>query len=223
MGIQEQVNPASESVALTFFNDVEARTVEAITERIIPGEGGVGGATDAGVVYYVDRAVSGFSTDLQHVYRRGLRELDDLCQRDSGLSFVDLPAEQQDEVLRSFLGLETGEPSAGLQFGIDDQAQGSDGTDAGVSAADRRLVHRLFAVLREHTVEGFFGDPVYGGNRNAVGWKLVGFPGAQWGYTADQMKAGFDATTITVKTLSDLRADLASLPDNSTYNLGGER
>ena len=72
-------------------------------------------------------------------------------------------------------------------------------------------------VIREHTVEGYFCDPVYGGNRGAVGWRLVGFPGAQWGYTAQQMKPGFDATVIPIKTLSDLRRELKNLPDNAQY------
>ena len=69
-----------QTVALTFFNDFEADTVEAIAERIIPGGDGNVGATDAGVVYYVDRAVSGFSVSLQKVYRLGLRELEAFCQ-----------------------------------------------------------------------------------------------------------------------------------------------
>lgn len=64
------------SVALTFFNDFEAHTVEAIAERIIPGGDGDVGATDAGIVYYIDRAVAGFSISLQKVYRLGLRELE---------------------------------------------------------------------------------------------------------------------------------------------------
>jgi len=74
-------------------------------------------------------------------------------------------------------------------------------------------------VVREHTIEGFFCDPVYGGNRDAVGWRLVGFPGAQWGYTAEQMQPGFDATSIPIKTLADLRAELAVPPANEQFYL----
>jgi gluconate 2-dehydrogenase gamma chain len=92
-------------------------------------------------------------------------------------------------------------------FGPEDQAEG----------ADQSLVARLLVVLREHTVEGYFCDPVYGGNRDAVGWKLVGFPGAHWGYTAEQMASGFDGRSIPIKTLSDLRRELGSLPDNATF------
>jgi gluconate 2-dehydrogenase gamma chain len=52
-----------------------------------------------------------------------------------------------------------------------------------------------------------FCDPAYGGNRDGVGWKLIGFPGAQWGYSDEQMKLGFDARTIPIKTLHDLQKE----------------
>jgi gluconate 2-dehydrogenase gamma chain len=193
-------------VALTFLNDEEARTVEALAERLIPGDGQDAGATEAGVVYYIDRALAGVSADLQVVYRLGLRALEQLCQAEHGRPFRRLPAEQQDEIVRRFLGPEVGAAPAGLMFGPEDQA-----------GADHSLISRLVVVVREHTVEGYFCDPVYGGNRGAVGWKLVGFPGAHWGYTAEQMAPGFDGRSIPIKTLSDLRRELRSLPDNATF------
>jgi gluconate 2-dehydrogenase gamma chain len=194
----------SESVALVSLNDEEARTVEAIAERIIPGDDNNAGATDAGVVYYIDQAIGGFSTDLQTVYRRGLRELDVLCRRESGGPFTDLPPEVQDDVVRRHLGPEVQESTEGLQFSPADQPGGA-------------ILRRFFAVVREHTVEGFFCDPVYGGNRGAVGWRLVGFPGAHWGYTAKEMAAGFDGRSVPIKTLSDLRRELKDLPPNDVF------
>jgi gluconate 2-dehydrogenase gamma chain len=201
--------PAAATVdaALTFFNDEEARAVEAIAERIIPGEGQDAGATEAGVVYYVDRALAGISADLQIVYRLGLRGLAELCQAQHGRAFAELTTEEQDDIVRRFLGPETGDPVPGLMFSPDDQAVGP----------DLAVVGRLMVVVREHTVEGYFCDPVYGGNRGAVGWKLVGFPGAHWGYTAEQMAPGFDGRSIPIKTLSDLRRELSSLPSNETF------
>ena len=50
---------------------------------------------------------------------------------------------------------------------------------------------------------------MYEGNRNGIGWKLIGFPGAQWEYSVDQLRPGFDATTIPVQTLTDLRRRFA--------------
>ena len=66
------------------------------------------------------------------------------------------------------------------------------------------FVGQFFRIVREHTVQGFFGDPAYGGNRDTVGWKLVGFPGAQWGYTSEQMLPGVDSRTIPILTVKDL-------------------
>jgi gluconate 2-dehydrogenase gamma chain len=200
-----------ESVALTFFNDEEARTVEAIAERIIPGDEQQAGAAEAGVVYYIDRALAGVSADLQTVYRLGLRALESLSQAEHGGPFRALPAEAQDALVRRFLGPEVGDPTEGLLFSPADQA---------IDANSKRL-GRLLAVIREHTVEGYFCDPVYGGNRGAVGWKLVGFPGAHWGYTAEQMAPGFDGRTIPIKTLSDLRQELKQLPPNETFYTNG--
>ena len=207
--------------ALTYLNDFEARTVEAIAERIIPGEGDDAGATEAGVVYYIDRSITGFSTPLQQVYRRGLRELDAYCKRRYRLSFVELDSDQQDELVRAAIGPEVGAPTSGFLFGPEDQASGEQ-SEMGPEI-DGALLHRLFTVIREHTVEGYFCDPAYGGNRNTVGWRLVGFPGAQWGYTAEQMVDGFDASSIPIMTLADLRAQLKDLPPNQKFYTDAEK
>ena len=55
-----------------------------------------------------------------------------------------------------------------------------------------------------HTVEGLLCDPAYGGNRDGVGWKLIGFPGAQYGYGAEEMRYGADLTTKPLMTLADI-------------------
>lgn len=213
------------SVALVFFNDFEARTVEAIAERIIPGGDGDVGATDAGVVYYIDRAVAGFSAGLQKVYCLGLRDLDLHCRDRHGGAFVELAADRQDEVVGEFLGPESGEAAAASKpAGEDDYDFDSSAEHPGHTLADPRPVgtdhnrlDRLFAVVREHAIEGLFCDPVYGGNRGLAGWRLVGFPGVQWGYTSEQMKEGFDGRKLAIQTLSDLRRNLKSLPRNATF------
>jgi len=213
-----QSSAAQGSKALTFFNDFEARTVESIAEHIIPGEGPDAGASQAGVVYYIDRTIAGFSQNLQRIYRLGLRELDAFCDERYAAHYVDLVPERQDEVVELWLGPATGEPSSGLMFGPDDVKRATEGNGS-TSGLDRKLLQRLFAVIREHTVEGYFCDPVYGGNRDSVGWRLVGFPGAYWGYTAKEMKAGFDGRSIPIQTLSDLRAQVMekTLPPNARF------
>lgn len=207
------------SVALIFFNDFEARAVEAIAERIIPGGDGDIGATDAGVVYYIDRAVAGFSIALQKVYRLGLREFDAYCRRKSGKSFIELNGERQDEFVRRFLGPESAEAAAAHKSAGEDHDFGPG--HGGERTLDKALLERLFAVVREHAIEGLFCDPVYGGNRNAAGWRLVGFPGVHWGYTAEQMKEGYDGRRLPIRTLDDLRRELKSPPDNEVFTSNG--
>jgi gluconate 2-dehydrogenase gamma chain len=182
---------------LQFLNGAEARAVEAIAALVIPGDAEDPGAREAGVLTYIDRALAGAYRSAQPVYRRGLWELDRLCRQRHGAPFVELSPGLQDETLR-----EIGEPPpTHPQFASD---------DSGPHASE--VLYELFAHVRRHTIEGYFADPQYGGNRDAVGWRLVGFPGAQWGYSAEQMTLGFDAAAIPVKTLADLRRERGSAP-----------
>jgi gluconate 2-dehydrogenase gamma chain len=179
------------SAALTFFSEIEALTVDAMAARIIPSDASGPGAREAEAVVYIDRALAGFYRDLQTLYRRGVRELDRLSRESHGAPFRDLDELDQDAVLRLVDALpEAAESRAGSQSGD------ADG-----------LLPQFFAVVRRHTIEGLFCDPVYGGNRDKIGWRLVGFPGAQWSYSAEQMQPGFDARQIPVKTLEDLRRE----------------
>lgn len=178
-----------------FLNDAEAATLGAIVDRIIPADDSAG-ASQAGVVVYIDRLLAGFRQDLQLAYRIGLRELDGLCSERFGARFGDLAEPQQDDVLRMLLGSEI--PT---------------GSGDATGPADLR---RLAAVIREHTIEGFFCDPMYGGNRDTAGWRLVGFPGAHWGYAPEQMALGYDAAReVPVQTLADLRAAVGDQIESS--------
>ncbi|WP_246231924.1 gluconate 2-dehydrogenase subunit 3 family protein [Sinorhizobium alkalisoli] len=176
---------------LMFFNMDEARALDAMTARIVPSEPDGLGAREAGVVAYIDRSVAGYFRDLQGIYRVGLQQLDDSCRAGRGRIFADLLTADQDDVLASL-------DRADTDLTMPAQAAANaDGRDD--------LLARFFAIVREHTIQGMFCDPIYGGNRNFTGWKLIGFPGAQWGYSADQMQEGFDATTIPILSLSDLQ------------------
>jgi gluconate 2-dehydrogenase gamma chain len=175
--------------ALMFFNEEEARTIEAITGRIIPGDAHNPGAKEAGAVIFIDRALAGFFSHLQTFYREGIAALDQFSCSRFGRAFLDLNEGQQDEFLRS---IEGGLEQRSIEGALRDDRSGR--------------LSQFFAVVYEHTLEGTFGDPIYGGNRDAIGWKMVGFPGAQWRYTAEQMRPGFDANQITVATLSDVGA-----------------
>ena len=175
-----------------FFNADETRTLDAVTARVMPSEPDGRGAREACVVTYIDRAVAGYFRDLQGIYRVGLQRLDDCCRAGYGKAFADLTTAEQDEALLAVEGAADSAVSLAAKAML---------------AADRResVLPRFFAIVREHTIQGMFCDPLYGGNRDFTGWKLIGFPGAQWGYTAEQMLEGFDATTISILSLSDLQ------------------
>ena len=146
-----------------FFNAQDAETISALAERIMPGAPGKPGARDAGVLNYIDLALAGAYSDLQNFYRRGLASLDAYCHKAHGAAFVRLDAAKQDEVLVALDEAKTAEfswPSA----------------------------HEFFNTVRVHTMEGMFADPLYGGNKNFAGWRLVGFPGAQAVFTPDDLR-----------------------------------
>ena len=117
------------------------RTVEAAASRILPTTD-TPGATEAGVVVYIDRALTEAYPELAPLYREGCRALDRHARQRSARTFADLAPEAQDEVLSSF---EAGE------------------------APDFRRASLFFETLRKHTMEGFLGEPAYGGNRGLGG------------------------------------------------------
>ena len=96
----------------------------------------------------------------REVYRIGIAAVDRYTNSQFGKNFMDLREEQQDQVI----GAMANGQLDGAPF------------DPNVSATS------FFHNLRRHTAEGMFSDPVYGGNRNLVGWQLVGYPGAQRAY-----------------------------------------
>jgi gluconate 2-dehydrogenase gamma chain len=194
------------SPALMFFNELEARTVEAVVARVIPSEPNAPGAREAGVVIYIDRAVAGYFRDHQALYRAGIQELNDFSESRCGAVFADLSEEQQDAILVELDGQKRG-PSSGDET-LEVTATG-DALRSSPSVNDHSVLTRFFAVVCDQTIQGMFCDPMYGGNHNGIGWKLIGFPGAQWAYSVDQLRPGFDASTIPVQTLSDLRRRFA--------------
>lgn len=164
--------------ALFYFNDNEATFIRAAVDRLIPPDDSWPGAADAGVVSYIDRQLAGSygagakmylegpwvpdapSTQgyqLRHtpaeLYRIALGEIEEAVKSTyGGRFFAELEPAQQDEVLK---GLESG--------------------DLALPSVPSPV---FFETLLANTIEGFFADPAYGGNRGMAGWRMVGFPGA---------------------------------------------
>jgi gluconate 2-dehydrogenase gamma chain len=164
-----------------FFTADEASLVEAVVNRLIPPDERGPGGKDAGCAIFIDRqlagpygradglymrppfmpgaATQGYQLPYSPAgrYRRGLKAIAEHVKAEfAGKSFWELAPQEQDKLLA---GLESG--SIALKD-VDSAA--------------------FFALLLQNTQEGFFADPVYGGNRDMVGWKLVGFPGARYDY-----------------------------------------
>jgi gluconate 2-dehydrogenase alpha chain len=134
------------------FSPHEARTAVALFERIFPADAETPGATEIGVVDYVDRALAGAYRDLREAYRLGLAALDRAARQRYDCAFADGSPDQQDSLIRS---LEAGELP---NFHTPPQRS-------------------FFEMARAHVQEGLFADPLYGGNKDKSGWKVLGYPG----------------------------------------------
>jgi len=164
---------ANADVQGAFFNHDDAATMAAFTERLMPGAPDKPGALDADVLNYIDLALAGAYADLQEFYRHGLTQLDAYCQKTYKKPFVQLGTAQQDEVLTAL----------------------DDGKATGFAWPTAQA---FFNTVRTHTMEGMFADPLYGGNKDFAGWRLVGFPGAQMFYSPTEMasKEAFSRSPI---------------------------
>src|SRR6516164_8017532 len=147
-----------------FFNQEDAATIAAFTERLMPGAEGKPGARDAGVLSYIDLALAGAYADLQDFYRRGLAQLDVYCRKTYGGPFARLAPAQQDEVIKAL------EENKAAEF-------------------TWPTAQAFFNTIRTHTMEGMFADPIYGGNKDFAGWRLVGFPGGQLLFTPEDLES----------------------------------
>lgn len=196
---------------LAFFTPQEAQTVEALTATILPGTPEDPGAREAGVVYYIDGLLwfdRGFGTRTYYrppfamsyegnspptfgnltnmeilwipeemfsrfgwqsiltpreLYRMGIMAVNSYANANHGGTYVDLSEAQQEEIMTALANDEL-DPIGGLPSS------------------------QFFELLREHTIQGMFSDPVYRGNRDLVGWRLLGYPGAQRAYTPIDMQ-----------------------------------
>ncbi|HPG39288.1 MAG TPA: gluconate 2-dehydrogenase subunit 3 family protein [bacterium] len=132
-----------------FFTEEEAKLVEAITGQIIPADDDPG-AIEAGVVFYIDKQLVGPLAAYQADYRRGLPLLQHTCRKMFGKTFLELKWEEQTTVLKA---LESGN--------VDQQEWGE------------QSPQRFFSLLRDHTMQGFYGSPRHGGNRNYISYKML--------------------------------------------------
>ncbi len=126
------------------FLPPQRETFEAATARVLPSDEDPG-AREANVVEYIDRELARPGNEkIKRAMLAGIVALDNYARRLGGRRFVELGAEEQDDILH--------------------QIQ---------KASDRGQDFVKFLVLL--TLEGFAGDPMYGGNLNGAGWKFIGY------------------------------------------------
>jgi gluconate 2-dehydrogenase gamma chain len=164
-----------------YFTSDEARAVEALADRIIPPDPQTPGGKDSGCAVFIDRQLAGpYGSSEGHynqppfmngtkqqgpqsskgpaaIYREALAALDRHCQsKYQGKRFPDLSDQDKDDLLK---GIEDGKVTLGAVDG-----------------------KSFFTHAIKDVQEGFFADPLYGGNRDMAGWKMIGYPGARYNY-----------------------------------------
>jgi gluconate 2-dehydrogenase gamma chain len=171
---------APQAGSYIFFNSVEAAWVEAAVNRVVPADELGPGGLELGIAVFIDRQLAGAygqgvrmylqgpwpaGTPQQGwqmrmtpaaCYRAAIPRIEAHCQAALGAAFAALNDAQQDTVL------------SGLETGVIDLVD--------------LPSHQFFKLFRTNAMEGMFCDPIYGGNRNKLGWKLVGFPGVYGNY-----------------------------------------
>jgi gluconate 2-dehydrogenase gamma chain len=170
-------NTAGSNVAGYVFLDLdEAAFVEAVVDHMVPADELTPKGTDLGINIYIDRALAGgwgkgdrlymqgpwkagvpsqgYQLPLTpaQLYRAGIEATNAHCSKTYGSSFDRLSEAQREEVL---IGLST----AKITF------------DSGLP------VRVFWSTLYQTVMEGMFSDPIYGGNRDKAGWRMIGFPG----------------------------------------------
>jgi gluconate 2-dehydrogenase gamma chain len=165
-----------------FFTPEEGAAVEALVDRLIPADSETPGGKQCGCAVFIDRQLAGAYGSAAGLYwsppflpatpefgpqgpftpaqfyRRALAALDQHCRTTySGKTFAQLPDGEKDQIITA---MENG--SLQLQGQVASKP--------------------FFETLLQDTRQGFFADPVYGGNRDMAAWKMIGFPGARYDY-----------------------------------------
>src|SRR4249919_4120506 len=175
-GASPAAAPDAASPGYSFLNLEEAAFVEALVDHMVPADDLTPKGTDIGINIFIDRALAGgwgkgerlymqgpwklgvpsqgYQLPLTpaELYRAGIAAANAFCAKTYGKSFDKITESQREEFL---LGLQAGK----VTF--------ENGPPARV----------FFTTMYQTVMEGMFSDPIYGGNRNKAGWKIIGFPG----------------------------------------------
>jgi gluconate 2-dehydrogenase gamma chain len=175
-----------------FFNAHQRATIAAAMARIIPTDDAPG-ATEADCIEFLDRYLSGLGfiyakpdgsgfeiltgarergwrqriEILRRKYSEGIEALDRAARSQFKAGFAELGAAQQDEILKALERASAQPASAG----------GPPGEGPALQQTSTETELEFLPLLVMHTRQGFYSDPIYGGNKGRVGWDFIGFPG----------------------------------------------
>jgi len=147
---------------LETLTPAEADVLEAIAARLIPSDATSAGAADARAAHYIDRALGGTLSSFRDAYRAGLASVDVFARASRGGPFAQLPAADQDALL------------------VEMERNTATGFSGGAAT--------FFNLVLAHTLQGTFGDPYYGGNKDFAGWDLIGYPGVRLAVTEAEQR-----------------------------------
>jgi len=202
---------SAQSRPYMFLSQAEVAFLDAAVSHLIPKDELGPGAKEAGCTYFIDQQLfggygsmarkytqgpwpegtpqQGYQSQLTPagVYRAGIRDTNAYCQKTYGKTFDALSRQQQDEVLK--------------------------GLEGGKVELEHVRAPFFFNMMLNNTIEGFFSDPVYGGNKDKAGWKLVGFPGVAAVYTQFIEKHGVPYRAQPVS-IADITGKIAQVDEH---------
>jgi gluconate 2-dehydrogenase gamma chain len=147
------------------LSEAQLRILAAFVDRLIPKDELGPSASESGVPVYINRALGDYLAGEKPAFIEGLEATDALARRTQNAAFVDLSPDKQDALLASM----------------------DNGTADGFPNA-----RAFFNRARRLALEGMFGDPYYGGNKNFAGWDLIKYPGPRMATTAADQRMGVE-------------------------------
>ena len=181
----------------------EAAVVVALVDTLIPKDDVGPGGVEVGVPVFIDR-------QMVSPYGRGARMyLDGPFAEGTAQQGYQLPLPPADLYRIGIADLnawcvKTRGDKTFDQLSVADRTAALKEVEAGKAEFAQVPARAFFSILLNNTMEGYFADPIHGGNRNAAVWKMIGFPGAIGMYADDIEKYRNKRYDVAPKSIQDL-------------------
>ena len=180
-GEADRPTPVSQTESYLYLASAEVAFIDAAVARLIPADELGPGALELGCTLFIDRQLAGAYGRAEHWYMRG-----PWAQGSKTQGYQDRMTPAQiyraaiasiDTHCRDTFGKKTF-----VELGQDDQDKVLSALEDGTIKLDAVDAAAFFKLLLRNTQEGYFADPLYGGNKDMAAWKMIGFPGARYDY-----------------------------------------